>query len=97
MSLNPYMMKGYKQEESKRKSHLKITYGITPEDYDKMYQSQDGKCAICDLVTAKFYIDHSHESHRIRGLLCLNCNWGLGHFRDSAKLLTKAIKYLKDK
>jgi hypothetical protein len=39
-------------------------------------------------------VDHSHETGRFRGILCLNCNLGLGHFRDSGVILESAILYL---
>lgn len=42
------------------------------------------------------YIDHCHNSGKVRGLLCKKCNFGLGHFRDDQNLLEKAIKYLQE-
>lgn len=42
-------------------------------------------------------VDHNHKSNKIRGLLCLNCNAGLGNFRDNITLLKKAISYLEEK
>lgn len=71
------------------------SYGITPEAYDAMLISQDGACAICRTVVDRPHIDHNHASGVVRGLLCIQCNVGLGQFRDDATLLTAAISYVK--
>lgn len=53
-------------------------------------------CAICrGAPRARLHIDHNHGTGKYRGLLCDNCNIGLGHFKDSPALLAKAIEYLK--
>jgi hypothetical protein len=41
-----------------------------------------------------FIVDHDHKIGKVRGLLCDQCNKGLGHFKDSKETLLKAIKYL---
>jgi len=84
-----------------RKSKLKAAYGITPEQYDKLLESQDRKCAICFTKTPggrtkMFFIDHCHDQGNIRGLLCMRCNTGLGLFLDNPKFLLNAISYLKE-
>ena len=65
-----------------------------------MLAAQHGKCAICGgnrsiKDTFRLGIDHDHATGRIRGLLCGNCNIGLGHFDDSPGLLEKAADYLR--
>lgn len=87
--------------EIERKSKLKMTYGITPEQYDTMLEKQDGKCAICSAKkpggrTKMFFIDHCHNNGNVRGLLCMRCNTGLGLFLDNPKFLLNAISYLKE-
>lgn len=53
-------------------------------------------CAICSRAPrARLHIDHNHKTKQYRGLLCDNCNLGLGHFKDSPALLAKAIEYLR--
>ena len=42
------------------------------------------------------HIDHNHKTNKIRGILCGNCNMGLGHFKDNLDVLKNAIKYLED-
>jgi hypothetical protein len=79
-------------------NHAKWMYGIEHGTYAKMLATQDGQCAICrtdDPKPAKrFHIDHCHETGDVRGLLCTNCNVGLGHFRHDQALLAAASTYL---
>lgn len=49
-------------------------YGLTMDDYDRIYKFQDGKCAICGRRQEKLDIDHDHERLVVRGLLCGPCN-----------------------
>ena len=74
-------------------------YKIRPETYDALYQAQEGKCACCGVHESAFkrqlHVDHDHATGRIRGLLCTQCNPGIGYFQDSIERLEMAIKYLK--
>ena len=72
--------------------------GATEELYNKLYEVQHGCCAICEEPEEKFSwlcIDHDHSTGQIRGLLCPNCNRGIGLLQDSMSLLYKAAKYLE--
>lgn len=87
-----------------RNKQYKRRYGITIEDYNTIFNSQNGKCSICKKHQSEFKtalaVDHCHKSNEIRGLLCYNCNSGLGRFQDNVDNLTEAISYLlrfKDK
>ena len=75
---------------------LKHRFGITLEDYNEMKKQQDNKCCICKLpfddVIA--HLDHCHTTKQVRGILCSNCNHGLGQFKDSVNNLSEAINYL---
>ena len=81
------------------KCHYKKKYGITIEDYNRLFEEHDGCCAICGRhqteLVRKLHIDHDHNTGKIRGLLCYNCNDGLGRFRDNPELLNKAVEYLQ--
>ena len=81
---------------SRRDTILKNRYGIVEFDYDVLVAAQDNKCAICGTGPGKkrLDLDHCHTTKRIRGLLCNNCNRGLGHFKDNPTLLVKAVEYL---
>ena len=82
-----------------RKTQLKLLYGLTVEDYNKMLAKQGHCCAICGTgkPTGKwkvFAVDHCHKTGKIRGLLCNECNRGMGLLKDSSDLLRKAADYL---
>ena len=68
------------------------------DDYEFLFISQNGKCAICGKVQEELgkslAVDHNHETMEVRGLLCASCNLGLGAFSDSPILLKNAIRYL---
>lgn len=93
-----------KTSEQYRKYDLKSKFGITQKDYEEILESQNGVCSICgceESVSHRYKegsqnlsIDHCHKTGNIRGLLCSNCNQGLGRFKDKPKLLLKAIEYL---
>ena len=84
---------------------LKTRYGLSLEDYYGLYKSQSGKCAICNNpesavhnLTKKIItlaVDHCHKTKKVRGLLCQDCNRGLGKFNDDISRMEKAIEYLK--
>jgi hypothetical protein len=81
---------------SGRNGHLKRKYGITSKDYDRMFEEQNGKCAICGKTGKKLHVDHNHKTNKVRKLLCFHCNAGLGHFTENPKFLLRAIEYLKE-
>lgn len=85
--------------EWNRKYALARSFGLTPEDYDRILASQNGVCAICGGNRAKrkmrLHVDHCHTSGLIRGLLCGNCNMGLGYFADSVEFLLAAVEYIR--
>ena len=82
-----------------RKQHIR-TYGIQPEDYERMLSEQNGVCACCgDTEMNKnkkhLSIDHCHHTGRVRALLCDRCNRGLGAFGDNIDNLRNAVLYLE--
>lgn len=64
-----------------------------------MFAEQNGCCAICgdhqSNQARSMAVDHCHETGRVRGLLCMKCNTGIGKLGDSPELLRKAIAYLE--
>lgn len=70
-------------------------YGIDFDRWTEMLIEQSGRCGICAEPMEKPCVDHCHDSHEVRGLLCRDCNLGLGHFKDSPERLEAAILYLK--
>jgi hypothetical protein len=81
-----------------RNNFLKRLYGITPEDYTRMFTEQNGCCAICNKnqkkLSKRLAVDHDHETNQIRELLCGACNAAIGIFEDNIELLQAAIQYL---
>ena len=78
---------------TERKQHLK-SYGLTPDDFDRMIEDQDGKCLICG-ERKPLQIDHNHTSGEVRGLLCLHCNVLAGWLETHGENLESAVSYLK--
>lgn len=78
---------------------LKRKYGISLDQYNKMFADQKGCCAICGKHQIEFAkglaVDHDHATGAVRSLLCVNCNLGVGCFRDNTELLKMAIAYLE--
>ena len=73
-----------------------LEYGMSKEDVDKLLLSQNNLCKICLVDISKtFHVDHCHSSGTVRGLLCNQCNTGLGLFKDSEDNLSRAIDYLR--
>lgn len=92
--------KYYKDNIKQQKnSQLLRHYGITLEQYNQMFEAQNGVCAICGqpeiLFNKSLAVDHDHKTGKIRALLCGNCNHALGKFKDSQEILQSAINYLK--
>lgn len=87
------------QKRRARSICLKKKYGITIEDYDRMLESQNGRCTICGTKTPGgsgcFHIDHDHETNQVRALLCSKCNQALGLFQDDPTICLKAAEYLE--
>lgn len=80
-----------------RDRELVTKYGISREYYNGMLAVQGGGCAICHQPPngKDLAVDHNHNTGVVRGLLCCNCNRGLGHLQDSSDMLLKAADYLK--
>ena len=87
---------------SDKNNKLKKAYGITFNEYEELLSKQDGKCAICGIDNngkyrnkpRAFAVDHCHTTGKIRGLLCSDCNTGIGLLKDNINFLQSAINYL---
>lgn len=89
----------YASSARKRELHLRKLYDLTSADVEAMLDRQGGRCAICQGSepggNAKhWHVDHDHATGRVRGLLCMKCNVGLGYFQDDPTLLINACAYL---
>jgi len=91
-------------EQRKRKNAARRRWqfkknGITSEQYDRQFEAQDGRCAICgrhhtECLNGRLVPDHDHETGELRGLLCHKENRSLGLFGDNLAGLLKPVKYL---
>lgn len=87
-----------------KNNRLLKNFGISLKEYKRLLKNQKSVCAICGKkeINLGFHgkiknlsVDHDHNSKVIRGLLCDNCNHGIGCFKDNIKIMKKAIKYLE--
>ena len=86
-------------KETARKAQYKFRYGISIEEYDDIYITQQGACAICfthaSELKYRLHIDHCHETGKVRGLLCKRCNLAIGFLDEDIDKLNSSIKYLE--
>ncbi len=87
-----------KNKEVIKEHYLKIMYGVTKEEYNKMYKKQGGVCAICRTKSKvkALSVDHNHKTGEVRKLLCNKCNFVIGLVNEDKSILLKCIKYLED-
>jgi hypothetical protein len=86
----------YHKKCTKFLASIKCHYNLFPKDWTKLVVSSNGICGICNNQfknARNVCIDHNHETNKVRGLLCEQCNFGLGFFNTS-NLCTSADKYL---
>ena len=84
--------------KSNRRWKLRNVYKMSETDYLRLLNLHQHKCHICNQpfsADLADHIDHDHTSHRVRGILCGNCNWALGLFKDNPALLRQAADYLE--
>jgi hypothetical protein len=77
-----------------RHYHLKRRYGIGAAEVDAMIAAQGSACLVCGRPDPE-HVDHDHETGAVRGVLCFNCNGGLGQFGDDPDRLRSAARYLE--
>lgn len=85
------------RREAQHARHVASTYGLRDGQYEQLYASQNGVCAICKRakgITKKLSVDHDHATGYVRGLLCGPCNKILGHLRDDPDLAYGVGDYL---
>jgi hypothetical protein len=79
-------------------------YGLAEGEYARLYEAQNGRCALCQRATGKtrrLSVDHDHSKENrgmrssVRGLICRPCNDVLGHARDDTEYFERCIAYLR--
>lgn len=80
-------------------NQLRIKYGISLSDYNKLKEKQNNCCEICGRHESEFKrrmcVDHNHATGEVRGLLCNHCNTALGHVFEDESILLNMINYLR--
>lgn len=95
-----YNRRGRESQRLRVFRHKCKKYGTDLETVMDTYEQQAGRCAICGTDIKRppcksTHLDHCHDTGKFRGLLCINCNLGLGHWKDNIATLQKAIEYLE--
>jgi hypothetical protein len=83
-----------------RKWTMRVEYGITDADYERMRAEQDAKCALCGkheslCRVGRLVVDHMHCSGKVRSLLCPQCNTGIGMLMEDPEVLERAAAYVR--
>lgn len=78
-----------------RRTKLKRAYGLSLEDYQNMYDKQNGKCACCRKEQKKLVVDHNHTTNKVRELLCNQCNTALGLLNENIDVMHSLIEYTR--
>lgn len=85
-------------KKQRRNRDLLKKYGITLEQYDKMFKKQKGFCIGClrhqDVLKKVLAVDHNHKTGKVRGLLCDTCNRAIGLLQDDIKILVRLMRHL---
>jgi Recombination endonuclease VII len=87
-----------RSSKRRKRSELMKKFGINADQYDTILKEQKYVCAICnkpDLLNRGLAVDHCHKTNKVRGLLCTNCNMGLGKFQDNVEYIQNALTYLQ--
>jgi len=89
-------------KETQRDRYLQRTYGITENEYNAIILHQNNSCLLCNKEFSSVWgpdapvVDHCHKHGHVRGILCNECNRGLGYFKDNPIALRKAAKYIEE-
>lgn len=93
-----YRAQWERSNRNSRNNDLKRQFGITLEDYNRMFAEQNGSCKICgihqSLLKVALHVDHDHQTKMVRGLLCKKCNSAIGFGSESIDIFKKIIAYL---
>ena len=93
----------YKNKKKRETYRIKYCYGLSNDQYQNMFNVQNGVCAICgkgetrirNEKVCQLTVDHDHQTGRVRGLLCSKCNGAIGWLGDDPNIVLKAFNYLQ--
>lgn len=85
--------------ERLRLLRIEREFGLSPEDYGRILEAQEYKCAICltpeSEMGRRLSVDHCHDTGRVRGLLCTQCNTSIGMLKESPEIIARAARYVR--
>jgi hypothetical protein len=84
-----------KYPHKEKAGQFRRKYSLTWDQYQEMVQKQSGYCCSCGLPTKKLFVDHDHETGKVRSLLCNGCNAALGHLKESPERVLALLKYIE--
>jgi hypothetical protein len=94
---NKWKKTDYEKYKDKYIGYNLKKYGITREEYDAMYEAQNGQCYVCkDSSDRRLSVDHNHETGENRKLLCTKCNTALGLLKEDVNIMNNLIEYVKE-
>ena len=90
------------RDDASTNNYYLNNYGVTLEFVKGLYETQNKLCALClkegfkmlDTHSSGLSLDHCHDTGVVRGLLCHNCNRGLGLSKDEVSTLERAVDYV---
>lgn len=85
------------RSKATHEARVQDTYGLEPGDYDKLFEAQQGRCAICKGTRrGRLDVDHDHSTGIVRGLLCAADNRKvLKYAKNDPERLRRAADYLE--
>ncbi len=91
-------------QQALRETRIAKTYQLSPDEFNDLWDSQHGECAICHVKMHprgrkldSVCVDHNHKTGAVRGLLCRGCNHAIGNFRDDPDIVFSAFEYLTER
>jgi hypothetical protein len=78
------------------RGRYKKIYGLSYEQRNEMILNQNNKCYICKKETTKLVVDHSHESGKVRKMLCYKCNILIGVYEFNKAIINEFDKYINE-
>jgi len=91
---NSKQAKGRHNPTRAKDLQLRRLYNITLDDYNTMYNKQQGLCSICGDKHDVLCVDHCHSTGKVRGLLCRGCNLMIGNSQERSEVLERAKQYI---
>ena len=84
-----------KEERHDRDKYLQRMYRMSEDEYDRRVSNINSCCECCGKESNRLFVDHCHDTGRVRGLLCQLCNSGIGMLGDNLEGLIRAVRYLE--